>query len=134
MKATRSRIAQTLFSATLTLTLSHAGAQAAASGQKHFEIGSTNLSSALREFARQSDQQILFSTDVVNDKQTSGFKGDLQPEAALEILLRGTGLTFGVTPDATILVKSPKTGNGANIPASEKALFFNETATTENAG
>jgi iron complex outermembrane recepter protein len=74
---------------------------------KHFSIDGQVLLSALNEFGRQSDLQILFSTDIVEAKRTNGVRGDLVPEAALAVLLKGTGLTFRVTADHTILVERP---------------------------
>ena len=85
-------------------------ALATADGEKTFNIQRQVLSVALHEFARQSDRQILFSTDVVESKHTAGVQGDLQPEAALTVLLKGTGLTFRITADNTILVEQTKSG------------------------
>ena len=58
---------------------------ALAGGLKNFNIEQQSLSSALNEFARQSDRQILFSTAVANAKRTRGIKGDLEPEEAKHI-------------------------------------------------
>src|SRR5678816_3506282 len=44
------------------------------SGVKHFDIAAQPLATALVEFARQSDRQILFSTQVVESKRTDGIK------------------------------------------------------------
>ena len=74
---------------------------------RHFDIPAQDMQSALNEFARQSDRQILFSTDVAASKRTAGVKGELEPEAALKQLLKGTGLTFRVTADRAILVENP---------------------------
>jgi len=114
--ARRSSVARILMAAAAAMVLGNASTRAAASSPpKHFDIGTQPLSAALSDFAKQSDRQILFSTEVVDDKQTAGFKGDLQPEAALKILLKGTGLTFRVTPDATILIEYPRQGESANV-------------------
>jgi len=96
-----------ILAATLALFLA-LPALARADGEKAFNIQRQVLSSALHEFARQSDRQILFSTDIVVSKQTAGVRGDLQPEAALQELLKGTGLTFRITTDNTILIEQPK--------------------------
>ncbi len=68
------------------------------------------LASALNEFARQSDRQILFSTEAAGTKHTDGVMGDLAPDAALRILLQGTGLSFRVTSDNTILIEQTHDG------------------------
>ena len=81
-------------------------AMAVPSGEpKPFDIGGQPLNSALGEFARQSNRQILYSTEVVLAKRTGGVKGELSAESALKMLLQGTGLTFRVTADDTILVE-----------------------------
>jgi iron complex outermembrane receptor protein len=77
-------------------------------GSKHFDIPAQNLQSALTEFARQADRQILFATDIVSVKRTDGVKGEFEPEAALRQLLKGSGLTYRVTADQTILAEIPK--------------------------
>jgi iron complex outermembrane receptor protein len=76
---------------------------------RHFDIPAQDMQSALSEFARQSDRQILFSTDVAASKRSVAVKGELEPEAALKRLLKGTGLTFRVTADRAILVEKHKT-------------------------
>ena len=99
---------------TLAAYLALSAVAAADDPAKHFDIPQQSLPSALTEFARQSDRQLLFSTKAVDSKQTTGVKGDLAPEAALQVLLKGTGLSFRTTADKTILVDHA--GNsGANI-------------------
>ena len=89
---------------------------------KHFDIERQTLAGALSEFARQSDRQILFSTDAVSTKHSAGVKGDLEPEAALRSLLQGTGLTYRVTRDSTILVVNPESDTTARLPVSPPVL------------
>ncbi len=112
---------------------------------KQFNIKSQPLLVALGEFARQSDRQILFSTETVAAKETTGISGSLDAEAALRMLLKGTGLTYRITEENTILVEARypndrKAGNGrqdvkfllarAEMPA-EYAVADEETPTTE---
>jgi hypothetical protein len=70
----------------------------------HFDIGAQSLSSALNEFARQSQQQILFAPDIVAQRLSSSMRGDMQSLAALKLLLKDSGLTFTTTANGTILV------------------------------
>ena len=76
-----------------------------ASPSRHFDIPAQDVRTALHEFARQADQQILFSTETVGPRRTQGVKGELEVEAALRQLLQDTGLTFRVTADGTILAE-----------------------------
>ncbi|MDB6041700.1 MAG: TonB-dependent receptor [Gammaproteobacteria bacterium] len=95
---------------------------AATDTPKVFNIEQQTLATALGEFARQSDRQILFATDVVDAKRTSGIKGALEPEAALRLLLQGTDLTYRITAENTILVETPRPGNTANVPVPQGYL------------
>jgi hypothetical protein len=78
---------------------------AAAEITKHFSVDQQLLATALNAFAAQCECQILFTADVVGGKRTQGVQGDLSPEAALVQLLSGTGLTYRVNSDNTILVQ-----------------------------
>lgn len=77
-------------------------------GARRFDIHAQSLSSALSEFARQCDRQILFSTEIVSGKSIADVKGNLEPEAALRLILQGTGLTFRVMANDTILVQEDR--------------------------
>jgi iron complex outermembrane recepter protein len=73
-----------------------------------FDIGAQSLVTALSEFARQSQQQLLFAPEVVAEKKTQGVKGTLAPSTALAALLRDTGLTFTTTMNGAILIGEPR--------------------------
>ena len=73
----------------------------------NFDINEgTPLAIALNDFARQSDQPILFSTDIVRDKTTTGLTGVYEPEAGLAQLLQGSGLEFVRSESNTMLVRA----------------------------
>jgi hypothetical protein len=88
---------------------------------RHFDIGAQNLSIALNQFAQQSRQQILFAPDLVAQKLSPPLRGDMQPLAALKLLLKDSGLTFTTTPNGTILIGDPRVPQTASIkvPASD---------------
>src|SRR3984957_17297141 len=65
---------------------------------RQFDIGVQNLSAALNEFARQSQQQILFAPDVVAQKISTAVRGNMPPLTALKLLLKDSGLKFTTTP------------------------------------
>ena len=79
-------------------------AHAQAMRPTHFEVGGQDLKSALQQFAKQGDQQVLFSTQIVAGKRSMGVSGDLAPESALKALLAGTGLTYTKTAEGALLV------------------------------
>jgi hypothetical protein len=73
-------------------------------GEHHFDIAAQSLSSALNEFARQSQQQILFAPDIVARRVSSLLQGNMQPIPALKILLKDSGLAFKAMSNGVILV------------------------------
>src|SRR5258708_11620380 len=83
-----------------------------------FNIPAEDLSTALREFARQSSREILFSSEVAQGKKTKGVKGDLTADAALTKLLAGTGLVVAKSANGTTLVTTPdaKEASGKSGP------------------
>jgi secretin/TonB-like protein len=81
-----------------------------------FQIPVQALSSALNEFAQQSHQQILFAPDLVAQKRSMSVRGDMQPLAALKLLLNETGLTFKTTPNGAILIGNPNELHSAAAP------------------
>jgi hypothetical protein len=106
---------------TLSLLLTASFSRSDERSAHHFDIAAQSLSSALNEFARQSQQQMLFAPDVVAQKFSSPIRGDMQPLAALKVLLKDSGLTFKTTPSGAILVGMPGEPQSAlvNVPRSE---------------
>ncbi len=70
-----------------------------------FSIGPMSLDKALRRFARQSDLQIIFSSEAVGDFSADGVSGVHTISDALDMLLADTGLEFGYTDQNFITVK-----------------------------
>jgi iron complex outermembrane recepter protein len=79
-----------------------------------FDIPAEDLGSALRDFSRQSNQEILFSSDVVRGKSTRGIHGSLPPDAALAQLLANTGLIVSRTSGGSLLIADTKTAPGVS--------------------
>jgi iron complex outermembrane receptor protein len=82
---------------------------------KSYNIASQDLGSALREFARQSNTETLFSSEVVKGKTTQGVHGLMTADSALSQLLTGTGLSFARSPNGSVLIsmsdgKGPSSG------------------------
>ena len=72
-----------------------------------FNIKSGSLITALNDYARQSDQEILFSSDIVAGKETKALKGLYAPDEALARILADTGLVYDIDEGDTILIKDP---------------------------
>jgi iron complex outermembrane receptor protein len=113
-KAALMGVGQTVICILLLLSVAHARADDAVA--RPFDIGRQNLATALSEFARQSQQEILYSPEVVAEKLSSGLHGTMQPLAALRILLKDSGLSFSTTRNGAILIGKP-TAPGATVPS-----------------
>lgn len=68
------------------------------------QIESQDLASALSQFARQTRQQILFAPDLVRGKRAPALSGRHDSQAALALLLVGTGISYRQTPGGTYLL------------------------------
>lgn len=72
--------------------------------QKSFSIDAQPLATALSEFARQADLQILFRPDAVSGLQCERIAGTYPVFTTLERLLQGTGLHYEVIDEHTVAV------------------------------
>ncbi len=61
--------------------------------ERDFDIEPGDLATALRAYVEQSGVQLIFRNDQVRAVTTRGVEGELEPEAALDQLLAGTGFT-----------------------------------------
>ena len=113
----RPRPSVTLSALAVCLALYARVSGAAAEEPKAFNIVRQTLATALTQFAAQSDHQILFSSEAVASKYNTAVRGELEPQAALRQLLKGTGLTYRITADETILVEAARSGGVANVPS-----------------
>ncbi|MGB6488269.1 MAG: TonB-dependent receptor [Steroidobacteraceae bacterium] len=85
--------------------LSHAADPVvSATNQVRLDIKAQSLASALSAFALQTHEQILVAQELTRDKTTAGIRGTFVPVAALQRLLRGTGLTFSRSAGGIIVV------------------------------
>ena len=73
-----------------------------------FQISEQPLNNALNEFARQSDREIFYASDVVDGIYANGIDGNYEPEEALELLLADSGLEYSVTASDTFLVNDQR--------------------------
>lgn len=81
-------------------------AQSATPDAQSFNIPAQSLDSALTALADQSGLTLLFASDQVSGLRTAGVTGSHTPEAALRILLSGTGLIYRFS-DATTITLEP---------------------------
>src|SRR5690554_2918525 len=86
-----------------------------------FDIDPQPLAAALKAFSLASGREILFSSDIIRSKRTSGIEGSYEPGDALQKLLQGTGLRYTVTSSNTFLVQA-----APEVPQRKKQSFENE--------
>ncbi|MGX2041731.1 TonB-dependent receptor domain-containing protein [Methylocaldum sp. MU1018] len=63
------------------------------------------LAGALERLAQETKLQLLYPAEAVAGKRTAGLSGRYTPQAALEKLLEGTGLTFRYTGAQTVAIR-----------------------------
>lgn len=99
---------------------------ACAQQTRAFDIPSGSLRDGLILFATQSDQQILFTPDLVAGLQTPGLRGRFVPETALDRLLAGTGLAADETRPGVLILRR----DGPASPVAETATEVAEVVVT----
>src|SRR6202171_268403 len=81
-----------------------------------FDIAAQPLPTALKSFAAQAKMQLLYRYDIVSHATANPVTGQLERHAALEQLLRGTGLEAVYSNDATATIRlisaEQRTGSG----------------------
>lgn len=70
-----------------------------------FDIAPQNLSSALKELAVETDVQMLYASELVQNLSSRGVVGTYTKEEALRRLLDGTGITFKRSGDNTYILQ-----------------------------
>ncbi|MDB6092385.1 MAG: TonB-dependent receptor [Gammaproteobacteria bacterium] len=91
-----------------------------------FDITAQPLPDALKNFASQAKMQLLYRFDVVSHATASPVAGHLEKHAALEQLLRGTGLEAVYSNENTATIRL--------ISAGEKAAPSTKAVTVEKPG
>jgi len=91
-----------------------------------FDIAAQPLPSALKNFAAQAKMQLLYRYDIVSRATASPVAGKLERHAALDQLLRGTGLEAVYSNDNTATIRL--------ISAEDKAASGTKAATGDKVG
>lgn len=93
-------------------------AQAQTGGQtRNFAVPAQPLVAALARFTETSGVQFFFDAAMARNIQSPGVTGTMTPDAALQRLLDGTGLTYRFTNPTTVtLVEAPKASSATALP------------------
>jgi iron complex outermembrane recepter protein len=87
------------------------------SERKPIKIGPQNLAAALQTIARARALQLVYRSELVENRDTGGVDGNLTCDEALTRLLHGTGLTYLYLSDRAITIVANPTS--PNTPAPE---------------
>lgn len=90
----------------------------------HFDITGQSMSAALREYARVSGQQIIFTEDVVAGVEAAALTGDYTAGAALNHLLAGTELVTERSPSGALMVRA-----SSRAPATQSTIRLAQAET-----
>lgn len=103
-------------------------AQAQSVPARSYSIPPQELAKALSAYAEQSGVDVIFTPDAVRGKRNEGLQGAYQPDAALERLLRGSGLVHRRGPSGNIIVEpmqeagsSEKVGSAGSAPTDDES-------------
>lgn len=102
------------------ITSLSAAQQAIAAIRKPTNIAAQSLGSALHELAKHHEFQILYRSELVGDRYTTGAVGELTLDEALTQILSGSGLTFQYLDDKTVTI----------LPLSSAGASAKDEATT----
>lgn len=107
---------------TLALYAASASAQTFQNAQdvREYNIGAQSLASALAEFARQADMQILFAYEDLRDLPAPAVTGRFTRAEALERLLSGSGYQASFEGEGVVRLNPPPGGRFSDV-ASDQA-------------
>jgi outer membrane receptor protein involved in Fe transport len=76
----------------------------------NLDIPAESLGDALQAFALASQHKLLYSSKLVEGLNCPGLKGEYSAEDAIKRLLSGTNLTYKITADGLVVIRSQETG------------------------
>ena len=96
-------------------------------------IAAQSLASALNEFGKQANLQIIYSPDQVQGIKSQSVTGLLEPVKALEALLQGSGVSYQLNGDTVII--NAHQGKGLELGATTiSGQTLGNTLVTEDSG
>jgi len=114
--------------ATLLASFCVTSASAVSRASARFNIRAQQLADALDRFGEQSGLQIVYEQPALEGRSAPDVVGTMQADAALELLLRGSGLVWAFVNDQTVVVQ--KAAHPVADPLETATPASNVTATT----
>ncbi len=87
-----------------------------------FEIGAGPAVKTLSAFMDQSRLDLLFERDEVASHRTRAISGQFEPLDALQHMLAGSGLHYGLSPAKTVIIRADTTARHAPAEAAPSTL------------
>ncbi|WP_395942819.1 TonB-dependent receptor [Brevundimonas sp.] len=97
-------------------------AQAQESGRARVEVQAQSLSSALREIARQTHRDILFSAEAVNNRRNVAVSGQMTAREAVERAIAGQGLELVEQANGDLVVRARSAESFRSQAAPDQAV------------
>jgi iron complex outermembrane receptor protein len=107
-----------LASAILSMALVGSAVAADDAASYAFDMADQTLTQALKTYAQTTNQEIIYSEDLVTGRSAPALKGAYTADAALRELLKGTGLMAERSPSGALMIKRPPP-NSPTVGASE---------------
>ena len=128
----RQTVRRTLLSSALVASVL-LGSSMAMAAPVALNIPAQSLASALNEFGKQANLQILYSPDQVQGIKSHSVSGSLEPVKALEALLQGSGVSYQLNGDTVII--NTHQGKGLELGATTiSGQNLGNTLVTEDSG
>ena len=128
----RQTVRRTLLSSALVASVL-LGSSMAQAAPVALNIPAQSLASALNEFGKQANLQVLYSPDQVQGIKSRTVSGSLEPVKALETLLQGSGISYQLNGD-TVILNAPQ-GKGLELGATTiSGQGLGTSLTTEDTG
>ncbi|OCW58370.1 hypothetical protein AWJ14_13650 [Hoeflea olei] len=102
-------------------------AQSAAASEANLNIPAQPLASALIAFSRQTGVEVFVASQDAAGKRSTAVSGALRPEAALQHLLSGAGLSYSFTNPTTVTISDRIAA--AHAPAADDGSLLLDTIT-----
>lgn len=96
-----------------------------------FDIPAQGLGAALLDFSRQAQVQIIVESRLAETRSTPSLNGEYPRGRALEILLRGSGLTFRAVGNGAIAVHAADAGEESRVRSAFSGGDADRTRTGE---
>ncbi|WKJ92364.1 TonB-dependent receptor [Methylomonas montana] len=89
----------------LAAALAVSGAASADSASRSFAIPAGSLSTALNRLAEAGGLQLVYDAGIAEGLQSQGLSGNYTPEAALQQLLRNSGLSYRIAENGSVVIE-----------------------------